>query len=140
MNPSETYEKMLEELAAGEMTVLQRKIFDLLRDTPQGYTRHELVYAIFGYMPATVDGNVDDRKIRKAIERLRKRLFPIVSTSGKPGYRLDVSREAIRKMLMELQSRKARIEEQIEAVSKFYEMPIAYRQDPTDVKQLGLAI
>jgi hypothetical protein len=140
MKPSETYEKMLEELAAGEMTALQRKIFDLLRDYPQGYTRQELVCAIFGYMPTKIDGNTDDRKIRKAIERLRKRLFPIVSTSGKPGYRLDVSREAVRKMLLELESRKARLQEQIEAVSKFYEMPTTYRPDPAAVKQMELAI
>lgn len=138
MNASATYERMLEELAAGEMTMLQRKIFNLLRDYPEGYTRHELIYAIYGYMPTSVDGNVDDRKIRKAIERLRKRLFPIVSTSGKPGYRLDVSREAVKKMLMELQSRKARLEEQIDAVSKFYAIPSTYMQDPIETKQMEL--
>lgn len=126
MNPSESYERMLDELASGEMTTLQRKVFELLRDAPAGYTRQELVCAIFGYVPTKIDGNTDDRKIRKAIERLRKRLFPIVSTSGQPGYRLDVSREAIHKMLRELESRKARLQEQINAVAKFYEMPTAY--------------
>ena len=137
MNPSETYELLLDELAAGEMTTLQRKVFELLRDYPQGYTRQELVYAIFGYVPIRIDGNTDDRKIRKAIERLRKRLFPIVSTSGQPGYRLDVSREAIQKMLAELRSRRDHIQEQINAVAKFYEMPTEYRPEES-ARQLEL--
>jgi hypothetical protein len=106
MPRSKNYERLLEELAAGEMTKLQRRIFELLKDNPDGLTRGELVY-----------------KIRKAIEALRRRLFPIVSTSSQAGYRLDVSRETVLKMIGELQHRKAKIQDQINAAAKFYSIP-----------------
>lgn len=124
MNPNNVYENLLEELAAGELTVLQRQVFELLRDHPDGLTRYDLVAQIYGYRPVTVDGNKHDRKIRKAIEKLRTRLYPIISTSGRPGYRLDVSREAAEKMLAELLSRKKHLEEQADAVSKFFKLPM----------------
>jgi hypothetical protein len=123
-NPSQVYESLVEELAAGELTVLQRKIFELLRDHPDGLDRYQLVANIYGYIPLKIDGNTDDRKIRKAIEKLRKRLFPIVSTSSRPGYRLDTSKEAAERMLAELYSRIGHMQEQAEAVSKFYQIPM----------------
>jgi hypothetical protein len=122
--PSEVYESLLTQLAAGELSDLQRRVYNLLRDHPDGLTRYDLVEQIFGYRPVTVDGNIDDRKIRKAIEKLRTRLFPIISTSGKPGYRLDVSRDAAEKMLAELLSRKKHLEEQADAVSQFFKLPM----------------
>lgn len=140
MNPSNVYETLLEELAAGELTDLQRKVFQLLRDNPDGLDRFQLVHRIFGYIPVKIDGNTDDRKIRKSIERLRQRLFPIISTSGKPGYRLDTSREAVQKMIRELKSRRDRIDEQIQAASKFYSIPVVYQPDPSQVEQLRMAL
>jgi len=140
MNPSNVYETLLEELAAGELTDLQRKVFQLLRDNPDGLARFQLVHRIFGYIPVKIDGNTDDRKIRKSIERLRQRLFPIISTSGKPGYRLDTSREAVQKMIRELKSRRDRIDEQIQAASKFYSIPVVYQPDPSQVEQLRMAL
>ena len=134
---SKVYTALIEELAAGELTDLQRKVFELLRDNPEGLLRSELVMHIYGYIPTKIEGNTDDRKIRKAIERLRQRLFPIVSTSGKPGYRLDTSRAAVEKMIHELQSRRARIDEQIEAATKFYSIPATY-QEPVQATQMGL--
>ncbi len=118
------YENLLHELAAGELTRVQRQVFELLRDNPDGLDRYQLVGKIYGYIPVSLTGNTDDRKIRKAIEAMRKRLYPIVSTSGKPGYRLDVSREAAEKMLAELHSRIRHMQEQAEAVSKFWEIPM----------------
>ncbi len=123
MNPNQVYENLLEELAAGELTKLQRQVFELLRDNPDGLDRYQLVLRIYGYLPLKIDGNGDDRKIRKAIEKLRKRLFPVVSTSGRPGYRLDVSRAAAEKMVAELNSRIEHMREQVEAVQKFYRLP-----------------
>lgn len=139
MNPSIVYETLLEELAAGELSVLQKKVFDLLRDHPDGLDRYQLVHKIYGYIPLKIDGNSDDRKIRKTIERLRQRLFPIVSTSGKPGYRLDTSREAVEKMIRELQSRRQHLDEQIQAASKFYRIPV-YTPDPREVKQMEFVV
>lgn len=123
-NPSIVYESLLEELAAGELTRLQRQVFELLRDNRDGLDRYQLVMKIYGYLPLKIDGNTDDRKIRKAIEKLRNRNFPIVSTSGRPGYRLDTSKEAAEKMLAELHSRIKHMQEQAEAVSKFWKIPM----------------
>ncbi len=122
------YEHLLEELAGGELPRLQRQVYELLKEHPHGLERQELILRIYGYFPAgDLSRNTDDRKIRKAIERLRQRLFPVISTSAKAGYRLDVSREAVQKMITELQRRKMRIQEQIDAASKFYEIP-EYRE------------
>ena len=140
MNPTNVYENLLEELAAGQLNDLQRQVFELLRDNPDGLDRFQLVHHIYGYIPVKIDGNTDDRKIRKAIERLRQRLFPIVSTSGRPGYRLDTSKEAVSKMIHELQSRRARIDEQIEAASKFYNIPVTYQTDPSQVQQIRMPL
>jgi len=59
-----------------------------------------------------------DRKIRKAIKSLRKRMIPIISSSGKAGYRLDTSPEAIQNMTRELKSRIAHMEQKIEAIQQ----------------------
>lgn len=128
-NQNPVYENLLHELAAGELTRLERQVFELLRDNPDGLDRYQLIMKICGYLPVSLAGNTDDRKIRKAIEAMRRRLYPIVSTSGRPGYRLDVSREAAEKMLAELNSRINRMQEQAEAVSNFYKitMPRTYK-------------
>lgn len=133
MNHHLVYDRLIEELSKGELTDLQRSIYQLLKTTPDGLTRQELVLKIYGYLPLNVNGNSDDRKIRKAIERMRQRLFPIVSTSSKPGYRLDVSRDAVTKMLAELNSRKEHLQEQIDAAAKFYE--IREYQEPENAVQ-----
>ena len=117
------YEQILFELASGEMSKLQRDVYNLLKQNPEGLTRQELVLKIYGYRPVRLEACADDRKIRKAIEKLRQRLFPIVSTSSQPGYRLDFSRQAVAKMLGELQSRRDHIQEQINSAAKFYQMP-----------------
>lgn len=136
MNPAQIYERLEQELGDGQLNELQKQVFTLLKENPAGLSRQDLVLKICGYWPDTLEGNTDDRKIRKAIERLRQRLFPILSTSGKPGYRLDISREAVNQMLNELRSRKKHIDEQIDATLKFYEIPITYMTDPAEVKQL----
>jgi len=138
MNPKEIYTRLEQELENGELNDLQKQVFTLLKENPAGLSRQDLVMKIYGYWPETLEGNTDDRKIRKAIERLRQRLFPILSTSGRPGYRLDISREAVNKMLNELRSRRTHIDEQINATLKFYEIPIAYLTDSSEVTQMEL--
>jgi len=139
-NPNNVYETMLEELAAGQLNDLQKQVFQLLRDNPDGLDRYQLVQAIYGYIPLKIDGNNEDRKVRKAIERLRQRLFPIVSTSSRPGYRLDTSRDAVTKMIRELESRRDHINEQIQAASKFYNIPATYQNDPSQVQQIRMPL
>lgn len=130
------YDRLIEELATGELTELQREIYDLLKNTPEGLTRHEFVLRLYGYIPLNINDNKHDRKIRKAIETLRLRLFPILSTSSRAGYRLDVSREGVLKMLAELKSRRDHIQEQINAAAKFYDIP-EYRE-PEEARQMAL--
>jgi hypothetical protein len=69
---------------------LQLQVLDLLEDNPQGMSRSKIILTIFGVFvpPAELASSVYDRKIRKAIEGLRKD-WPIVSNSGEAGYRLS---------------------------------------------------
>jgi len=69
-----------------------------------------------------------DRKIRKAIERMRECLIPIVASSGKAGYRLDTSPEVIQNMLAELESRIAHLKQRLEEVCQIYDLPGEYER------------
>lgn len=131
------YDKLLAELENGQLDELQRSVFEALKSNPQGVTRGELVYRLFGYHPADLTGNVDDRKIRKAIEELRSRLVPIVSSSGRAGYRLDTSPEAVRSMIGEWASRRDHLQNLITAAAKFYEMPEFYTE-PVNAVQIEM--
>lgn len=132
------YAQMLTELV-GEIDQLMADVFRLLKENPEGLSRQELVLHIMGYWPQSLDGNVDDRKIRKAIERMRNRLIPIVSSSGHPGYQLDTSRDAVRAMIAEWMSRREKLTDLINAASKFYELPEFYIQ-PEKAKQLEMTL
>lgn len=116
------YAQMLTELA-GEIDQLMKDVFRLLKENPEGLSRQELVLHIMGYWPQSLDGNADDRKIRKAIDRLRNRLIPIVSSSAHPGYKLSTSRDEVRGMIAEWRSRVEKLTDLINAAAKFYEMP-----------------
>ena len=118
------YEKLLAELDAGELSELEHKTLDALMKAPGGITRRELVRVIYGVETQhNLSNDPHDRKIRKAIESLRNRLIPIVSSSGKAGYRLDTSPEAIQNMIRELKSRIAHLEQRLEEVRQFYDLP-----------------
>ena len=131
------YDQLLEEIAEDQLNERQRAIFDLLKAYPAGLTRHQLVEKLDGYVPVDINNDPADRRNRKAIELMRKRLFPIIADSSKAGYKLDTSREAVVKMLADLQSRKQKIERTIDAVAKFYSIPVEY-VDVTKVTQMGL--
>lgn len=141
---NDVYEQIIAQLTGGELSELERKVFDDLKISPEGLTRLDLIGDIYGYQArynAIVVGlsnSHEDRKIRKAIESLRRRLVPIVSTSSQAGYRLDASPEAIEKMLSELRSRRARIDEQIKSVEQFYIIPESMPEAPATVLQPSL--
>ena len=117
------YERLLAELDAGELSELALKVFDALQKAPNGITRRGLVRAIYGVeAQRNLSNDPHDRKIRKAIESLRKRLIPIVSSSGKAGYRLDTSPEAVENMIKELRSRIAHLEQRLEEACQFYDL------------------
>ena len=118
------YERLLAELDAGELSKLERKVLDALLKVPNGITRRGLAQAIYGVeAQRNLSNDPHDRKIRKAIESLRKRMIPIVSSSGKAGYRLDTSPEAIQNMIAELRSRIAHLEQRLEEAYQFYDLP-----------------
>jgi len=117
------YERLLAELDAGELSELERKVLEVLQKASNGITRRGLVRAIYGVeAQSNLSNDPNDRKIRKAIESLRNRMIPIVSSSGKAGYRLDTSPEAIRNMIAELKSRIAHMEQKIEAIQQHYDI------------------
>lgn len=131
------YEKLLEEIAEDQLNERQREIFNLLKAYPAGLTRHQLVEKLEGYVPVDINNDPADRRNRKAIELMRNRLFPIVADSHKAGYKLDTSREAVVRMLDSLQSRKQKLERTINAVAKFYDIPVEY-VPVSNVKQMEL--
>lgn len=117
------YDKLIQELAEGELSKLQKSIYYLLKMYPDGLTRHQLVEKIYEYTPTDINSDTNDRKIRRAINHMRKRLFPIVSNSQEAGYKLDTRRETVVKMLAELSSRIANLQELKNATAKFYNIP-----------------
>jgi len=120
----EQYEKLLAELNAGELSELERKVLDALLKAPDGITRRGLVQAIYGVeVQRNLSNDPHDRKIRKAIERMRECLIPIIASSGKAGYRLDTSPETIQNMLAELESRIAHLKQRLEEVRQIYDLP-----------------
>lgn len=128
------YEKLLVELNAGELPVIECQILDALYQAPNGLTRRELVRIVFGQEAQTNLGNdTKDRKIRKAIESLRNRGIPIISNSGKAGYKLDTNPENIECMVRELKSRIMHLQQRLDAISSYYDLfiqvPDANRMD-----------
>jgi len=119
----EQYEELLAEMNAGELSELERKVLDALLKAPDGITRRGLVQAIYGVeAQRNLSNDPHDRKIRKAIERMRECLIPIVASSGKAGYRLDTSPEVIQNMLAELESRIAHLKQRLEEVCQIYDL------------------
>jgi len=102
LNP--TYETLMQEWEA-ELDGLAAKVFQSLKQAfPNGRTRRELIKDVYGIsIPETADLNNNhmDRKIRLTIAKLFQRLIPVMSSSGKAGYRLDLSEETIRKVVGE---------------------------------------
>ena len=64
--------------------------------------------------------------MRIAIERLRERMVPIVSSSSAAGYRLDTSRDAMRSMVNDLVSRRNKLTDLINRMSKIYQVPVEF--------------
>lgn len=113
------------ELLDGDMTEIERKVFDALRRHPGGLVRSQLVAIVYSEnvrAGATSNNNSKDRKIRMAIANLRMRMVPIVSSSTEAGYRLDTSPEARQAMLGELISRRNKLQDLIDRTAKFYQL------------------
>ena len=143
MTTTPVYDQILEELQV-ELSDLERKVFNALQRNPDGLNRRELINEVYGHrlLPPDHDLNnsVEDRKIRMAISSMRNRLIPIVSFSGKAGYRLDTSREAAERMALEMDSRAAKLQNNARRIRQFHSipMPVEFPMQVEEPKQLSL--
>ena len=142
MTTTPVYDQILEELQV-ELDELERKILDALQQHPDGFTRRDLIYVIYGYALGEwddINNNKHDRKIRAAIANMQKSLVPIVSSSGKAGYRLDVSKETAERMALEMDSRAAKLQDKARRIRQFHSipMPVEFPVQVEEPKQLSL--
>ena len=139
MARTDVYERILDELASGEMEDLQRNIFHVLRRVyPAPLTRYDLLEMVCGYRPGegeNLNNNTDDRKIRMAIASMFEKGVPIVSTSAGAGYRIDIDLDSWSVLVNELEGRKSTINEKIEAAQRIVKRIETAGRDtiPTDV-------
>ncbi len=123
MSHTPEYEKLLAELNAGELPIIVRKILDALLQAPKGLTRKDLIRIVFGKEPDNnLSNDTSDRKIRKGIEYLRNLGFPIVSTSGKAGYKLDIDSKNIDEMIREWESRIVHLQQRVNAARHYHDL------------------
>lgn len=119
MTTTTQYEKILDDLAAGELTTLARSVFGLLKRIPGGCTRLQLIEYCYGPEAASkaakrgLSNSEEDRKIREAIEFMRDNMIPIVATSGRAGYRLETDTALIREMVGEWKTRIAKMQARV---------------------------
>jgi len=123
MSHTPEYEKLLAELNAGELPIIVCKILDALLQAPKGLTRKGLIRIVFGEEPSNnLSNDTRDRKIRKGIEYLRNLGFPIVSTSGKAGYKLDTNPKNIECMIREWESRINHLQQKVDAARHYHDL------------------
>ena len=123
MSHTPEYEKLLAELNAGELPIIVHKILDALLQAPKGLTRKGLIRIVFGEEPRNnLSNDTRDRKIRKGIEHLRNLGFPIVSTSGKAGHKLDTDPKNIECMVREWESRIAHLQQRVDAAQHYRDL------------------
>ena len=87
------YDRLLSEIT----DETERKVLAVfVEHSEKRLMREDLIFHVFGRYPKPDEDlvmNTEDRKIRECIERLQRKDWPIISSSGKPGYILttDVS-------------------------------------------------
>ncbi len=95
---------------------LERKVLRvLMQDAGRRVSRPMLVMQVFKVFvrPSELASCGKDRQIREAIERLQGLGYPILASSGQAGYMLGGEEQQLDDYLVELVSRKVRIEEKI---------------------------
>jgi len=122
MPTTDTYNRIMEELASVQLEDLQQMIFHALRRVyPAGLTRAQLIQETAGYTPEpteNLNNNRHDRKNRAAIAAMLDMCIPVMSTSGEAGYRLDVDPEHLAEMVRELEDRRDTLNEKIGAARR----------------------
>jgi len=119
MSRTDVYDRILQELADGELEEFEMSVFASLRRVyPASRTRRDLLEDVCGYRPGEkedLNNNTDDRKIRTAIASMYDKGVPIVSTSGGAGYHIDIDLEKWDKVAAELEAKKETITKKIDA-------------------------
>ena len=127
MTTHPVYEQLL-----GEITDdLERQVFTVLAERAgEKISRPDLVFAIFRKydQQAAMGASLEHRKIRRCIEALQRREFPILASSGEAGYVLVADEAELDQYVAELASRKERLAEKIEALYRARRRMPAIRQ------------
>lgn len=100
---------------------LERKVLQVLIDKAgTRVTRPQLVYEVFGVTveQAELSASTEDRKIRECIENLQKRDYPIMASSGQPGYVLAADESVLDAYIAEIGSRIANMQEKQSALRR----------------------
>ena len=139
MSTTKVYEQLLAEIT----DTLERKVFQVLAEVPgERVTRPELVLRVFGIPVAqgSLGSNPEDRKIRKCIERLQGRGFPILASSGEAGYWMETDPTEIETYIAELESRRERMAEKIRSLrrAKGVASQINWKAKPQPASQITM--
>lgn len=111
MHPQTFYQSILEGITDDQ----ERRVFQVLSErVGQAVTRAELICAVYGKPETAAEEEAHDRAIRKCIETLRGKDYPIVSTSSEAGYALTDDPEAIDRCVAEERSRIQRTQSKID--------------------------
>jgi DNA-binding winged helix-turn-helix (wHTH) protein len=98
---------------------LERKVLEAFLEKPgERISRPDLVFAVFGVyvQQKELSSSVHDRKIRECIETLQRKSYPIVSSSGEPGYILAADDDVADAYIAEIGSRIEAMKEKKDAL------------------------
>ena len=105
---------------------LEQKVLVLIsqatRTPGKTISRRRLIYDVFRHVipENELANSAEDRQIRKAIENLRLRGQPIISSSASKGYSLLTDKHEIEKMITEMESRRESLADQIRSLRNTY--------------------
>jgi len=119
MSTTPQYERLIAEMPAGIEADVMTVLAEAYRNHPgENVKREALIYAVFDWEvdPSKLGSSKEDRQIRAAIENLQLAGYPIISSSGKPGYRLAVSEQDADDYIAELESRRSHLASKIFAL------------------------
>ena len=100
---------------------LERKVLQVLIDhAGTRVTRPQLVFEVFGVyvQQKELASSVEDRKNRECIERLQKRDYPIMASSGQAGYVLAADETVLDAYIAEIGSRIENMKEKQSALHR----------------------
>ena len=121
MSTTQAYEK-IKATAPADLQKSIMKVLDFARVNSPGInvTKHDLILNIYGkHISGTqLTSSTEDRQIRDAIADLQLAGYPIIASSGKPGYRLAAKREEIEEYVAELEARVSQLQSKIFALRK----------------------